>query len=144
MSIDLGKVHPPTDPVEVEGAAPGDVLEVEALKRRDSRQSQPIAFGPGRLLPPECQELSPTLRRATMTRPPAGEDWRPHAACRSVDPELFFPISSIGASLEQVAAAKAICARCPVRPECLAFALRTAQIHGIWGGLTEQERYPRP
>jgi len=27
-------------------------------------------------------------------------------------------------------------ARCPVRTQCLAFALRTRQVHGIWGGLT--------
>ena len=34
----------------------------------------------------------------------------------------------------------AICARCLVQPECLAFAMRTQQFHGIWGGLTEHER----
>ena len=38
--------------------------------------------------------------------------------------------------------AKAICAKCPVRPECLAFALRTDQVHGVWGGMSEQERRP--
>ncbi len=32
-------------------------------------------------------------------------------------------------------------ARRPARPRCLAFALRTGQVHGIWGGLTEQERH---
>lgn len=36
--------------------------------------------------------------------------------------------------------AKAICATCDVRPTCLAFALRTAQPAGIWGGLTTDER----
>lgn len=66
--------------------------------------------------------------------------WRSAAACRSADPELFFPISHSGKSLEQVAEAKAICAGCPVGRECLAFALRTRQVHGIWGGTTEQER----
>jgi WhiB family redox-sensing transcriptional regulator len=71
---------------------------------------------------------------------PAGDDdWRLGAACLSVDPELFFPISYTGASLQQVAAAKAICAHCPVQRECLAFAQRT-EAHGIWGGLTELER----
>jgi Transcription factor WhiB len=47
-----------------------------------------------------------------------------------------------GPSLAQVAQAKAICAGCPVRRECLAFALRTHQVHGVWGGLSEQERHP--
>jgi WhiB family redox-sensing transcriptional regulator len=70
----------------------------------------------------------------------AERDWRSDAACRSADPELFFPISAFGQALEQVAEAKAICARCPVRRQCLAFALRTRQAHGIWGGLTEEER----
>ncbi|HEV3067797.1 MAG TPA: WhiB family transcriptional regulator [Streptosporangiaceae bacterium] len=42
--------------------------------------------------------------------------------------------------MEQAAEAKAICATCRVRRECLAFALRTGQIHGIWGGTTEHER----
>ena len=63
------------------------------------------------------------------------------AACRSADPDLFFPISSSGPSLAQAAAAKAICAGCRVRRECLAFALRTHQVHGVWGGLSEQERH---
>jgi WhiB family redox-sensing transcriptional regulator len=72
----------------------------------------------------------------------AGErNWREAAACRSADPDLFFPISSLGTSLEQVSAAKAICATCLVRRECLAFALATRQVHGIWGGISETERY---
>ena len=66
--------------------------------------------------------------------------WRLRAACQSADPGLFFPVSPAGKSLEQVAEAKAICARCLVRRRCLAFALRTRQVHGIWGGLTEEER----
>ena len=70
------------------------------------------------------------------------QDWRFLAACRSADPDLFFPVSLSGPSMAQVAEAKAICAGCPVRRECLAFALRTHQVHGVWGGLSEQERYP--
>lgn len=67
-------------------------------------------------------------------------NWRSAAACRSAEPDLFFPISASGKALEQVAEAKAICARCPVRSQCLAFSLRTRQPHGIWGGMTEEER----
>ena len=66
--------------------------------------------------------------------------WRSAAACRSADPDLFFPISDSGPAREQAAKAKAICATCRVRRECLAFALQTGQIHGIWGGTTEHER----
>lgn len=75
-----------------------------------------------------------------MTGPPPGEDWRSAAACQDTDPDLFFPVSGSGKSLEQVERAKAICAPCPVRRRCLAFALRTGQAHGIWGGRTEEER----
>jgi len=56
------------------------------------------------------------------------------AACRTTDPELFFPIG--GESRE----ALAVCRRCPVQPDCLIFALRTNQKNGIWGGKTERER----
>ena len=73
-------------------------------------------------------------------REAAGEDWRVIAACQSVDPELFFPISAAGKCLEEVAEAKRVCARCLVQAECLTFAQRTGQVHGIWGGLTEEER----
>jgi WhiB family redox-sensing transcriptional regulator len=68
------------------------------------------------------------------------ENWRSAAACRFADPELFFPVSDTGKCLEQVAEAKRICAGCRVRRECLAFALRTVQAYGIWGGTTEGER----
>jgi len=80
------------------------------------------------------------LRLVTAIRPGGAGDWRLRAVCRHVDPELFFPISNSGASLDQVTRAKAVCANCEARPDCLAFALRTGQRHGIWGGLTEDER----
>jgi WhiB family redox-sensing transcriptional regulator len=67
-------------------------------------------------------------------------NWRPFAACQSADPDLFFPVSSSGKSVAQVSEAKAICTCCLVRRQCLTFALRTRQAHGIWGGLTEEER----
>ncbi|WP_433786955.1 WhiB family transcriptional regulator [Actinomycetospora sp. CA-101289] len=67
-------------------------------------------------------------------------NWRAKAACRSVDPELFFPEPSNEPVIKvQIAAAKAVCRRCPVRERCLADALERLP-HGIAGGLTEQER----
>ncbi len=61
-------------------------------------------------------------------------------ACQSAEPELFFPLSATGPAVTQVAAAKAVCRGCPVRAECLRYAMQTAQDHGIWGGTTEEER----
>jgi WhiB family redox-sensing transcriptional regulator len=69
-----------------------------------------------------------------------GEGWRAHAACRHEDPELFFPVGVAGAALPQIAAAKAVCAGCPVGEACRDFALTTNQEYGVWGGLDEEER----
>ncbi|HEX6522969.1 MAG TPA: WhiB family transcriptional regulator [Streptosporangiaceae bacterium] len=69
-----------------------------------------------------------------------GTDWRDDAACRNLDPDLFFPISTRGAALPQIQAATRVCRRCPVRLACLRWALETGQDAGIWGGLTEEER----
>ena len=66
--------------------------------------------------------------------------WRDRAACRGADPELFFPVAEDGPLRnEQVAAAKAVCAGCVVRAECLAEAMERIP-RGVVGGTTEEER----
>jgi WhiB family transcriptional regulator, redox-sensing transcriptional regulator len=63
--------------------------------------------------------------------------WQREAACRGLGVEsqaIFFP--SRGESVED---ARAICERCPVTDECLAFALENHCI-GVWGGTTERQR----
>lgn len=67
-------------------------------------------------------------------------DWREEAACKDLDPELFFPSTGAGEVAELVALAKSVCANCTVRDECLRFAVRSKQEFGIWGGMTEEER----
>jgi Transcription factor WhiB len=54
-------------------------------------------------------------------------------------PELFFPVSSSGRSLELQERAKAVCRTCIVRRQCLAYAI-AANEEGVWGGMTEEER----
>jgi WhiB family redox-sensing transcriptional regulator len=66
--------------------------------------------------------------------------WGSQAACQSADPELFFPISELAASDRNVAEAKAVCRTCRVRPQCLAHAMDSGPVQGIWGGTTEKER----
>ncbi len=68
------------------------------------------------------------------------QNWRSAGACLTADPDLFFPISSAGLSEQQVARAKAVCAGCVVRRECLEFALDHAPVYGIWGGTTPADR----
>ena len=70
----------------------------------------------------------------------ARQRWRPEAACRNVDTALFFPNGATGEALVQAQVAKAVCAGCAVRLECLEFAVATNQPYGIFGGLTEAER----
>ena len=66
--------------------------------------------------------------------------WRDRAACKYSHPELFFPTGSTGDALEEIEAAKAVCRSCPVRRECLSFAVETNQDAGVWGGMSEDER----
>ena len=61
-----------------------------------------------------------------------------------VDPDDWFPVTwDVAKARDQAAHAIAVCARCPVRPDCLEFSLRHAfgvGAHGVWGGLVEEER----
>jgi WhiB family redox-sensing transcriptional regulator len=72
-------------------------------------------------------------------RDAAGMDWRNYAACRDVDPDLFFPLGTVGASLPQIERAKQVCGTCPVSKACLRWALDSGDA-GVWGGTTEEER----
>jgi WhiB family transcriptional regulator, redox-sensing transcriptional regulator len=67
-------------------------------------------------------------------------DFRDRAACRDVDPELFFPIGAGPAAHAQVHAAKSVCRRCEVREPCLDWAITTGQDEGVWGGLEPADR----
>jgi WhiB family redox-sensing transcriptional regulator len=76
-----------------------------------------------------------TSASATIERETPG-DWRQRAACIHYVGEVdFFPARG-----ESVREAKAVCAICPVREECLEYALETNVLCGVWGGLSERER----
>lgn len=64
-------------------------------------------------------------------------DWMADAACIGINPDLFFPERGHPNNNQE---AKAICARCPVRDDCLNYALTEHIVHGIWGGTSEKER----
>ena len=67
-------------------------------------------------------------------------DWRHKAACRDVEPELFFPIGNTGPALRQIEEARQVCHRCDVTEVCLNWAIETGQDAGVWGALNEEER----
>lgn len=61
--------------------------------------------------------------------------WVVFSACRQVDPDVFFPTTR-----EQEEHAISICKTCPVRMDCLDYAIEAREKFGIWGGLTEKQR----
>lgn len=61
--------------------------------------------------------------------------WQDAALCAQTDPEVFFPEK--GGSTKE---AKRVCVACPVRVECLTYALSVGERYGIYGGLSERER----
>jgi WhiB family transcriptional regulator, redox-sensing transcriptional regulator len=78
-----------------------------------------------------------------VTSQVSNEAWQLRAACRGPQARVFFPPSQFEPKHERLAReqrAKAICRGCPVRQECLDYALRIREPHGIWGGLNEAER----
>lgn len=67
----------------------------------------------------------PTLRAL------ARGNWKERGTCRQTDPELWFADSNRRVK----ARAATICSSCPVRRQCLAWALAFDEEYGIWGGL---------
>lgn len=63
------------------------------------------------------------------------DQWRQHAACVGVDPDVFF-VGRGGSTWR----AKKVCDSCPVSGECLTYAIAYKEHFGIWGGLSEKQR----
>lgn len=84
--------------------------------------------------------VAPNVTRATWD---LDATWQSEAACRGENPDWFFAPNHLEKKEERSAReakAKAVCATCPVREACLAYALSTREPHGVWGGLNELER----
>lgn len=63
------------------------------------------------------------------------QDWVKQAACRGMDTNFFFP--ERGEICKTNNPIKAVCDRCPVRRECLEYALENEEPFGWWGGKSE-------
>jgi WhiB family redox-sensing transcriptional regulator len=81
-----------------------------------------------------------------------GATWRDDAACQTIATDLFFPSLAWAGHVSrpghghgpvadaQLAAAKAVCQTCPVRDECLAYAIDNNEPEGVWGGTDPIDR----
>ncbi len=75
------------------------------------------------------------------------QPWRDEAACRDKDPRHWhpWPVGS-GRDMSSTQARRlaqpaiAICNACPVRGQCLDYAIDTRQLDGVWGGLMPSDR----
>lgn len=76
-------------------------------------------------------DIAREVRAIVSTRP----GWQFRARCAQTDPDAFFPPKG-GSTTEP----KRICLSCPVRAECLEYALVNDERFGIWGGMSERER----
>ena len=88
------------------------------------------------LNPPPCADVWTAAAGLYGTEGEDGElAWQAEALCAQTDPEAFFPEK--GGSTRD---AKRVCVVCPVREECLQYAMDNDERFGIWGGLSERER----
>jgi WhiB family redox-sensing transcriptional regulator len=78
------------------------------------------------------------VARATKPsdRVKVADGWRCQAACRGMDPAIWYPSPDV----DEKSWAIAICAKCPVRRQCLDHALQRREPLGIWGGKTAGQR----
>ena len=71
-------------------------------------------------------------------------EWQDRAACKDVNPELFFAAEAERGLRKRAREllAKSLCGTCPVRRECANHAADVGELYGVWGGVTEEEREP--
>jgi WhiB family redox-sensing transcriptional regulator len=62
-------------------------------------------------------------------------EWQQQAACRGHGPADF-----VRGPRSDYAALRELCASCPVRAECLEYALAEESLTGLWGGTSDAER----
>jgi WhiB family redox-sensing transcriptional regulator len=82
------------------------------------------------------------VRRQVAMPPRPSWAWQDAGGCRGKDIVLFFGPDGERQPEREVRErkAKAVCAACPVRAECLTYAVSRPEKYGTWGGLNEEER----
>jgi WhiB family transcriptional regulator, redox-sensing transcriptional regulator len=100
----------------------------------------------------------PDRKSARRRKPPAGSvenaparlpkplwdnwSWQESAACRDVNPDIFFSVDSERGLRRRAheVLAHSLCSTCPVRQQCREHAIAVGEPYGVWGGTTEDER----
>lgn len=82
-----------------------------------------------------ASELDTLLRMLGLSLEPDPLAWQARGLCGQSDPEAFFPEKG-----QPSRDAKRICRACPVREECLQYAIDNDEQFGVWGGLSRRER----
>lgn len=127
----------------------GQRVPIEDLADTNDGQVARVAAGAGQFASSEAAPSTDSLDHTDESpHPPSDKDgitpytekwadgsWQDEANCLGVDPDLFFP--GQGGSTRE---AKEVCRGCPVRLQCLEFAIDNGEKFGIWGGLSERER----
>lgn len=66
--------------------------------------------------------------------------WKKDALCRNMPPNFFYPVGQSRAAEAQTEQAQRVCHECPVKDECLEYAVTNNERHGVWGGESEKSR----
>lgn len=108
------------------------------MKCKNVRATRPVSVRPIQSFDPDAAALA-EIRELYLWA--SSGNWT-DAACRRVDPNLHYPVGRESSEpyQRQAAAAKQVCAVCPVREACLAHAQQHGETDGIWGGMTPAER----
>jgi WhiB family transcriptional regulator, redox-sensing transcriptional regulator len=141
----LGVPAPPAvenvDTQQVESYADRTIAEMspdtKQIYERMQRRFDQIS--PAKLDTQTPAEITPVQTTAGRTRNKTGT-WFDEAACLGADPRTFYPEGNTKIDVRRTVVAKSVCARCPVRVECLDYARTNKETFGIWGGESEEER----
>lgn len=136
----------PVDPSAGQGLATLDDRATAYLAAHDAMTEIESSQGPGATVtalhpgtpaPVEVEtvDLWQTLPGFGDTADDGQLAWQADALCAQTDPEAFFPEK--GGSTRD---AKKVCGACPVKQQCLEYALSNDERFGIWGGMSERER----
>lgn len=80
------------------------------------------------------------MSASLVRRPPSSDDveWMAEASCTRHDPELWFSDAE-----QDIALAKSICSKCPVKARCGAYSIQFRGRWGVWGGEDHSARHRR-